>query len=159
MAGPHFRAGVVAVVRRDDGQVMAFERADLPGQWQLPQGGIEVGRVTGRGGVARARRRRPGSVRDDVVSESTSCPDVDRLRVARRHALDSKRLGQAHRWFFFDVVDDAIEPSPDGTEFSAWRWVEPEWLIDHVVAFRRRAIAEPWSRARRARSPGAGRDA
>ena len=43
MAGPHFRAGVVAVVRRDDGLVMAFERADLPGQWQLPQGGLEAG--------------------------------------------------------------------------------------------------------------------
>jgi len=33
----------VAVVRRGDGRVLAFERADRPGQWQLPQGGLERG--------------------------------------------------------------------------------------------------------------------
>ena len=38
MAKPHFRAGVVTVVRRDDGCVMAFERSDLSGEWQLPAG-------------------------------------------------------------------------------------------------------------------------
>ena len=25
-----------------------------------------------------------------------------------------------------------IAPSPDGSEFVAWQWVEPAWLIDHV---------------------------
>ncbi len=43
MGSRHFRAGVVAVVRRSDGQVLAFERADGPGNWQLPQGGLEKG--------------------------------------------------------------------------------------------------------------------
>ena len=43
MAMPHFRAGVIIVVRRADGSVLAFERRDVPGQWQLPQGGIEQG--------------------------------------------------------------------------------------------------------------------
>ena len=33
----------MTVVRRDDGCVMAFERSDLSGEWQLPQGGIESG--------------------------------------------------------------------------------------------------------------------
>ncbi len=47
------------------------------------------------------------------------------------------RLGQVHRWFFFRVIDDDIEPQPDGREFSAWRWAEPSWLIEQVVAFRR----------------------
>ena len=74
-----------------------------------------------------------------------------------RHALDSKRLGQAHRWFFFDVVDASIEPSPDGTEFSTWQWVEPEWLVDHVVAFRRSSYRRALGFERdTARSPGPG---
>ena len=42
MPSRHFRAGVVIAVRRDDGQLLAFERADVPGQWQLPQGGLET---------------------------------------------------------------------------------------------------------------------
>ena len=44
MASSHFRAGVVIVVRNPDlTRVMAFERADAPGSWQLPQGGLKVG--------------------------------------------------------------------------------------------------------------------
>ena len=39
-----FRAGVVIVVRHhDDDRVLAFERTDVPGAWQLPQGGIDKG--------------------------------------------------------------------------------------------------------------------
>ena len=42
MASRHFRAGVVALIVRDDGAILAFERADVPGSWQLPQGGLET---------------------------------------------------------------------------------------------------------------------
>jgi putative (di)nucleoside polyphosphate hydrolase len=135
MSGHSFRAGVVCVVRRTDGQVLAFERVDPPGQWQLPQGGLErgeapleaawreLGEETGLG---------PADV--DVVGEhgewivTSWPPDV----VGSRG-----RLGQAQRWFEFRVRDDAVEPTPDGREFCAWRWVSPEWLIEHVVAFKR----------------------
>ncbi len=157
MAGPHFRAGVVAVVRRVDGRIMAFERSDLPGQWQLPQGGLEAGESPVQA-AWREMAEETGLGPDDVVL-SAELPDWT-VYEWPRHALDSKRLGQAHRWFFFDVVDDAIEPSPDGSEFSTWRWVEPEWLIDNVVAFRRSSYQRALGRERdAARSPGAGRDA
>ena len=66
----HFRAGVVAVIERGDGAVLAFERADAPGSWQLPQGGIEPGEEADRRGVARAQggdRSRPG--RRELVGE------------------------------------------------------------------------------------------
>ena len=55
----------------------------------------------------------------------------------RRHAR--QRLGQVQRWFVFRVRDDTVEPTPDGIEFGAWRWVEPRWLVDQVVEFRRPA--------------------
>ena len=54
---------------------------------------------------------------------------------------DGKRFGQAQRWFTFRVRDDSTEPSPDGVEFRAWKWVEPAWLIEQVVAFRRASYA------------------
>mgnify|MGYP003443239670 CR=1 FL=1 len=44
MASAHFRAGVVIVVRSPDlTHVLAFERADAAGSWQLPQGGLKAG--------------------------------------------------------------------------------------------------------------------
>ena len=42
MGSPNFRAGVVIIVRGLDDRLLAFERGDVPGQWQLPQGGLDV---------------------------------------------------------------------------------------------------------------------
>ena len=51
---------------------------------------------------------------------------------------NGERLGQVHRWFFFEPLRDDVVPTPDGTEFSAWQWMNPDALIDGVVEFRRR---------------------
>lgn len=37
----YFRAGVGAVILNKEGNVLAIERADTKGAWQLPQGGLE----------------------------------------------------------------------------------------------------------------------
>ena len=84
MAKPHFRAGVVAVVRRSDGQVMAFERADAPGAWQLPQGGIESGE-TPEQAAWRELREETGPDEPRRAPRRTAAA-LDDLRVAGRHA-------------------------------------------------------------------------
>ena len=37
----YFRAGAAAVISDAAGRVLALERADIPGAWQFPQGGLE----------------------------------------------------------------------------------------------------------------------
>ena len=37
-----FRAGVGAVILNKDGLVLGLERKDIPGAWQLPQGGLDA---------------------------------------------------------------------------------------------------------------------
>ena len=49
------------------------------------------------------------------------------------------RIGQVQRWFLFDALSPDIVPTPDGSEFVAWRWVDPEWLIAQVLEWRRPA--------------------
>lgn len=39
----YFRASVGALITNGKGEVLAFERRDVPGAWQLPQGGIAEG--------------------------------------------------------------------------------------------------------------------
>ncbi|WP_116998473.1 NUDIX domain-containing protein [Desertimonas flava] len=137
MASRHFRAGIVAVVRRSDGAICAFERADAPGSWQLPQGGIEPG-------------EEPTDTAWRELKEETGLTASDVELVAEygewvayvwpeRVAAGRKGMGQVQRWFTFRLVDDGVEPTPDGSEFTAWRWVDEAWLIDNVVAFRRPA--------------------
>jgi putative (di)nucleoside polyphosphate hydrolase len=135
MAKPHFRAGVVIVVRRSDGQVLAFERADLTGEWQLPQGGIESGE-TPEQAAWRELREETGLAKQHVrlVDQHTDWTVYEWPADMR----SSERIGQVHRWFFFDAIDDAIVPQPDGREFSAWQWMASHDLIERVVDFRKR---------------------
>lgn len=131
---PSFRAGVVVVVRRRDGAVLAFERADVPGSWQLPQGGIDADEVPIEA-AWRELEEETGLGPDHVrhVGEHPDWTVYELPADARRPG----RLGQAHRWFFFEVLDDAVEPTPDGREFVSWRWMTPSELVDTVVEFRR----------------------
>lgn len=134
MSGAHFRAGVIIVVRRADGDVLAFERADVRGAWQLPQGGIDLGETPAQAAWRELEEETglgPSHVR--LVGEHPRWT-VYELPGSDRH---DGRLGQAHRWFVFEVLDDEVEPVPDGHEFVAWRWTRPTDLIAEVVGFRR----------------------
>lgn len=134
MARPHFRAGVIAVVRRADGSVMAFERSDYSGEWQLPQGGIEPGE-TPKQAAWRELGEETGLGEHDVslVDEWDGWTVYVWPEGMRRNG----RLGQAHRWFFFEPVHDDVTPTPDGDEFTGWTWMPVHDLIERVVDFRR----------------------
>lgn len=133
MAKPHFRAGVVAAVRRSDGELLAFERSDLSGEWQLPQGGIDTDETPTQA-VWRELAEETGLDARHValVDEYEGWTAYIWPEAMRR----GQRLGQAHRWFFFEPIVDPLVPTPDGTEFSNWTWMRPDQLISRVVEFR-----------------------
>lgn len=152
MAGAAFRAGVVAVVRRENGLVLTLERVDTPGAWQFPQGGVDVdespteaawrelGEETG---LDERSVRLVSSLHDWITYE---WPDEIRSRQK------PGRLGQAQRWFLFGVdprLDErtfADRIRPDGREFSSWRWMDPARLVDEVVEWRRTAYGRALAR-------------
>ncbi|MDO8361378.1 MAG: NUDIX domain-containing protein [Actinomycetota bacterium] len=145
MASQHFRAGVVVIVRHPDlRRVMAFERVDSPGSWQLPQGGLKVGEQPIEG-AWRELTEETGLGPDDVIARS-EFPEwlvyewPAELKPVK--AGSSNRIGQVQRWFLFDARTAEVEPSPDGSEFAAWQWAEPQWLIDHVPEWRRAPYAK-----------------
>lgn len=134
MSAPHFRAGVVTVVRRSDGKVLAFERADIAGEWQLPQGGVEDGEEPAAA-AWRELAEETGLTAADVrlVGEYDGYTVYEWPAAMRRKG----RRGQVHRWFFFEPLHDDVRPVPDGQEFVAWTWLDPSELIERVVEFRR----------------------
>jgi putative (di)nucleoside polyphosphate hydrolase len=134
MASSSFRAGVVAAVVNSKGEVLVFERSDVPGSWQLPQGGIDAS-------------ERPTDAAWRELAEETGLTEAD-VELVDQHPEwlvyefpehvrgTGKRLGQAQRWFLFRARADDLVPVPDQVEFVAWKWVEPSWLLAHVVEFR-----------------------
>jgi len=145
VASPHFRVGVVMIVRHPDlRRVMAFERLDEPGSWQLPQGGLDVGE-TPEAAAWRELAEETGLGDSDVVARAEfpewvayEWPD----EVRRNKSGSCNRIGQVQRWFLFDVVHPDVSPTPDGREFGAWQWVDPAWLVAHVPDWRREAYAK-----------------
>ena len=125
------------MVERADRSILAFERADAPGSWQLPQGGIEPAEDP-IDAVWRELKEETGLTAADVnlVGEH---PVWVSYEWPAEVTASRRGIGQSQRWFTFRVHDASVEPSPDGTEFTGWRWVTPQWLIDHVVDFRRPA--------------------
>ena len=123
------------IVRGRDDRLLAFERGDVLGQWQLPQGGL----LEDEEPIVAAWRE---------LAEETGLGPNDVMAVAEYPGwvvyeyppdIRSKkgRLGQAHRWFLFDVLRADVEPRPDGDEFVAWQWVTREWMIENTVGFRK----------------------
>ena len=140
MSSQHFRAGVVIVVRHPDlAKVMAFERSDAAGSWQLPQGGLHAGEEPIEG-AWRELFEETGLGPDAVVARAEY---PERLayewpaEVKREAGREGRRIGQVQKWFLFDALSADVVPTPDGSEFVAWQWVTPRWLIEHVLEWRR----------------------
>lgn len=142
VSSQHFRAGVILVVRNPETrQILAFERADIANSWQLPQGGIEVGEEPLDAAwreLAEETGLGPLQVSICKVVDGWTIYEWPKALAAARAAKKGRQArGQAHQWVIFDALTADVEPKPDGYEFVNWKWVSPQWLIDHVTDFRR----------------------
>ena len=140
----HFRAGVVIVVRARTAGCWRSSGPTRPGSGSCRRAGWRrrVARSTRRGASC---GEETGLGPDDVelVGEH---PEWVLYEWPDDVVDGGARLGQVHRWFLFRILDEDTEPTPDGREFRAWRWVEPAWLVEQVVPFRRPGLR---TRARR----------
>jgi putative (di)nucleoside polyphosphate hydrolase len=134
--GQYFRAGAGAIITNQEGFVLALERASIPGAWQLPQGGLEVGEEPLQA-VVREIREETGILPAELELIGTYPePLAYELPPAARSPKTGR--GQVQHWFLFKLKgsNDAIRLSR-GSEFRAWRWMPFQQLADQVVEFRR----------------------
>ena len=132
-----FRANAGCVVLGGDGRVLVLERSDIPGAWQLPQGGID-NNETPLQAAERELFEETGLTTKDVelVAEYPQWLTYE-LPAELRKPWTGR--GQTQRWFMFRLktAETAILPAGSSQEFMAWRWMTFTDLIEGAVAFRK----------------------
>jgi putative (di)nucleoside polyphosphate hydrolase len=135
------------------GLVFAGERHDMPGAWQMPQGGIDLGETP-----AEAALRELGEetgVPPALVAPLAEAPGWIRYDLPPEllgRVWGGRWRGQEQKWFLYrflgrdaDVRLDRAHP-----EFARWRWIAADDLLAAIVPFKRDAYARvvaafrPW---------------
>lgn len=135
-----FRANAGAVICNAGGQVLALERSDVPGAWQLPQGGLDAGEEPDAA-VLREVEEETGL---SAASLEPIRPYPEPLAYELPPELRSAKTGrgQVQYWFYFRLRPGAGEPRlPSEGEFRDWQWVDLGELARSVVEFRRPVYA------------------
>ena len=126
------KAGYVFIGRRINGRG-AF-------QWQMPQGGVDKGESP-RDAALRELWEETGVLSRLVKIEAET---KDWIPYDLPHDLVGKLWkgryrGQEQKWFLmrFKGTDDQVDIATEHQEFSRWKWMAPDQLINNIVPFKR----------------------
>ena len=131
--------GVMMVNRA--GEVFVGQRRDrFTEAWQMPQGGVDRGEDP-RAAALRELWEETGVTQDlvEVVAESPGWLPYDLPHDLVPQIWKGRFRGQEQKWFLmrFTGTDDQVDIATEHPEFSAWRWLKPADLPDHIVPFKR----------------------
>ncbi len=136
-----FRAGVGAIILGEQENVLAFERRDTPGSWQLPQGGLDEGESPLKA-VKREIHEETGIKAGDLelLATASRLLAYELPKIARTKKLGR---GQVQYWFLFRFTgqEDAITLG-DKKEFRAWKWTSMGELVEKVISFKQSVYQE-----------------
>jgi len=133
-----YRPNVVGVFINDLGKILAGERTDTPGAWQLPQGGIEPGE-SALSALYREMREEIGCDHFAILNQSSRAI-VYRFPDELIAGITSKYIGQSQTWFLLKFNDN-YGPNITNTdgEFRAFTWLTMDELIQSVVYWKKEA--------------------
>ncbi len=136
-----YRRNVGIVLANPQGLVFAGQRLDNPGDaWQMPQGGIDEGEAPEAAALRELEEEtgvRPDLVRIEARSSDWLTYDLPPDLVPR--IWKGRYRGQQQMWYLMRFLGDdgAIDIRTSHPEFSAWRWMAPDALIERIVPFKR----------------------
>jgi putative (di)nucleoside polyphosphate hydrolase len=137
-----YRPCVGIMLANRQGEVFVGQRLDSKegDAWQMPQGGIDKGE-TPEEALIRELGEETGIAADlvDIIARSAEEHIYDLPDELIGKLWGGKYRGQAQRWFLvrFKGEDTDIQIETEHPEFSAWRWVSSDRLVELIVPFKR----------------------
>lgn len=124
------------------GRIFVGRRIDLPGAWQMPQGGIDPGEEPPAAAL-RELREETGTARAELVAATRGWLRYDLPDHLIGVAWGGRWRGQEQKWFAarFLGTDTDIDIATPHPEFDAWRWAEPKEILPMAPPFKRRVYA------------------
>ena len=130
-----FRAGVGAIILNKNGKVLGLERKDIPGSWQVPQGGLEE--ESPYEAVIREIKEETG-IEPEQLKLIMTGSRLLAYELPKEHRSQKTGRGQVHYWFLFKFAgDDEAITLGDKKEFRAWKWMLMNQLVAKVIDFKR----------------------
>ena len=143
--GLPYRPCAGVVLMNAEGLVFAGQRIDMPGAWQMPQGGID-GDETPRDAALRELTEETGVAPDkvEVLVETPGWVYYDLPPELLGKVWKGRYGGQRQKWVLMRFLgeDADIRIDTDRPEFQEWRWMPPTALLENIVPFKRGVYEE-----------------
>ena len=134
----YFRANVGAIIINSKNDVLAFERSDHKGSWQLPQGGIQQDEEI-LDSIKREVKEETGILENELKLIGVY-PDWMVYELPKEMRNEKIGRGQIQKWFLFRIIKKKLNIDLNNfkeREFCNWKWMSMAELVDIVVEFRK----------------------
>lgn len=136
-----YRPCVGVMLMNEQGHIFVGQRLDndTPA-WQMPQGGVDAGEAP-RDAALRELWEETGVTADkaEIIAETDGWLPYDLPHDIVPRIWKGRYRGQEQKWFLlrFTGTDSDVNIATEHPEFSEWRWLPAEELVENIVPFKR----------------------